>query len=126
MSWRLIALVCACAPAAPYHRCVQFVHPQGIREPYSEAAAAAEAEAESPAASASAAVGTASASSKQSVSVAADGPEQQQEQQKAAGEDAADSSSGSSGKYLMDVELNNAFLGLVTGAWGPKKASKYK
>lgn len=31
-----------------------------------------------------------------------------------------------SGKYLMDVELENVFLGLITGAFGPKKAHKYK
>jgi hypothetical protein len=30
------------------------------------------------------------------------------------------------GKYLMDVELQNVFLGLITGAFGPKKAHKYK
>jgi hypothetical protein len=31
-----------------------------------------------------------------------------------------------SGKYLMDVELENVFLGLITGAFGPKRAHKYK
>lgn len=36
------------------------------------------------------------------------------------------SSSKVKGKYLMDVELQNVFLGLITGAFGPKKAQKYK
>lgn len=31
-----------------------------------------------------------------------------------------------SSTYLMDVELENVFLGLITGAFGPKKAHKYK
>lgn len=30
-----------------------------------------------------------------------------------------------SAPYLMEVELQNAFLGLITGAFGPKK-SKFK
>lgn len=30
------------------------------------------------------------------------------------------------GKYLMDVELQNVIIGLITGAYGPKKAHKYK
>lgn len=36
------------------------------------------------------------------------------------------SSSKVKGKYLMDVELQNVFLGLITGAFGPKKAQRYK
>lgn len=38
----------------------------------------------------------------------------------------AKAKSKGSGKYLMDVELENVFLGLITGAFGPKKAHKYK
>lgn len=38
----------------------------------------------------------------------------------------AKAKSKGSGKYLMDVELDNVFLGLITGAFGPKKAHKYK
>jgi hypothetical protein len=28
--------------------------------------------------------------------------------------------------YLVDAELQNVFLGLITGAHGPKKSHKYK
>jgi hypothetical protein len=44
----------------------------------------------------------------------------------AAGKVTSSSSSKVKGKYLMDVELQNVFLGLITGAFGPKKAHKYK
>lgn len=109
----------------------QFAQPTGIREPDADDYEGDAADAKTKKSGSAAKVGIASATvakqvSKPVASAVAKGSNVTATTAAATASAAPAKRGKVRGKYLMDVELQNVFLGLITGAFGPKKAHKYK